>query len=128
MINKDFAEYPEHRVGFFALIGAINKHCFDTLINLPGPQFKLILDSIVWAFKHTMRDIGDTGLSICLEMLNNVSRTEANVANTFYQNWFIGLLQDVFFVLTDCEHKSGKELISIDSRNRHGYLIIYYRL
>ncbi|KAI9592800.1 CRM1 C terminal-domain-containing protein [Syncephalis fuscata] len=107
MINKDFAEYPEHRVGFFALIGAINKHCFDTLINLPGPQFKLILDSIVWAFKHTMRDIGDTGLSICLEMLNNVSRSDAAVANVFYQNWFIGLLQDVFFVLTDCEHKSG---------------------
>ena len=29
MISQDFSEYPEHRVGFFALIKAINAHCFD---------------------------------------------------------------------------------------------------
>ena len=31
MINQDFAEFPEHRVGFFKLLRAINLHCF------PGP-------------------------------------------------------------------------------------------
>ncbi|RKP08205.1 Crm1-F1 [Thamnocephalis sphaerospora] len=107
MINKDFSEYPEHRVGFFALISAINKHCFDTLIKLPTQQFKLILDSVVWAFKHTMRDIGDTGLNICLDLLNNIARADEAAASAFYQNFFLNLLQDVFFVLTDREHKSG---------------------
>ena len=28
MINQDFSEYPEHRVGFFKLLRAINYHCF----------------------------------------------------------------------------------------------------
>jgi hypothetical protein len=33
----------------------------DALLKLPPQQFKLIMDSIVWATKHTMRDIGDLG-------------------------------------------------------------------
>jgi exportin-1 len=28
MINQDFAEFPEHRVGFFKLLRAINLTCF----------------------------------------------------------------------------------------------------
>ena len=28
MINKDFSEFPEHRVEFFTLLRAINLHCF----------------------------------------------------------------------------------------------------
>lgn len=81
MINQDFAEYPEHRVGFFKLLRAINLMCFPgqlarhertakqtqltgiALLELPPQQFKLVMDSIVWAFKHTMRDIADMGLS-----------------------------------------------------------------
>jgi hypothetical protein len=34
------------------------------LLKLPPQQFKLIMDSIVWATKHTMRDIGDLGLML----------------------------------------------------------------
>jgi exportin-1 len=33
MINQDFAEYPEHRVGFFKLLRAINLHCFPGNFN-----------------------------------------------------------------------------------------------
>lgn len=28
MINKDFSDFPEHRVEFFNLLRAINLHCF----------------------------------------------------------------------------------------------------
>lgn len=28
MINQDFAEFPEHRVGFFKVLRAINLNCF----------------------------------------------------------------------------------------------------
>ena len=28
MINQDFSEFPEHRVGFFKLLRAINLNCF----------------------------------------------------------------------------------------------------
>jgi exportin-1 len=33
------------------------------LLELPPPQFKLVMDSVVWAIKHTMREIADTGLN-----------------------------------------------------------------
>jgi exportin-1 len=80
MINQDFSEFPEHRVGFFKLLRAINLNCFPgmrllilesspctnyftALLGIPPPQFKLFMDSIIWAIKHTMRDIADTGLN-----------------------------------------------------------------
>lgn len=113
MINKNFEEYPEHRVSFFNLLQAINQHCFAALLNLPGPQFRLFLDSVVWAFKHTMRDIGDIGLQICLDLLTNISKSEATIANSFFQNYFISILQDIFFVLTSSSHKSGYKLQSL---------------
>lgn len=34
MINQDFAEYPEHRVGFFKLLRAINLNCFPGTIQM----------------------------------------------------------------------------------------------
>jgi len=107
MINKDLSEYPDHRVGFFKLIRAINQFCFPALLTIPPAQFKLIIDSIVWAFKHTMREIADVGLNICLELIENIARSDANVANFFYQQYLLNLVQDVFFVLTDTDHKSG---------------------
>jgi len=37
MINKDFSEFPEHRVEFFNLLRAINLHCFPG--KIPPQQF-----------------------------------------------------------------------------------------
>ena len=56
--------------------------------------------------KHTERNISDTGLEILDELLQNVSRTP-NIAQGFYQQFLLALLQDVFAVLTDRLHKSG---------------------
>ena len=36
MINQDFAEFPEHRVGFFKLLRAINLNCF------PGMEIAIL--------------------------------------------------------------------------------------
>lgn len=35
----------------------------SALLSIPAQQFKLVLDSIVWAFKHTMRNVADIGMS-----------------------------------------------------------------
>lgn len=107
MINQDFAEFPEHRVGFFKLLRAINLHCFSALLDLPPAKFKLTMDSIIWAIKHTMRDIADTGLNICLELINNVANTDPSISSAFFQQYLLNMLQDIFYVLTDADHKSG---------------------
>ncbi|CAO3568485.1 unnamed protein product [Mortierella alpina] len=112
MINKDFSEYPDHRVGFFKLVRAISQSCFPALMKLPAPQLKMVMDSVVWAFKHTMRDIADTGLLICLEVINNFTASDPVIANQFYQAYFLNLLNDIFYVLTSNNHKSGFKLQS----------------
>ena len=83
------------------------------LLALPAAQFKLILDSIVWAFKHTHREIMDIGLNICLELLTNIAQSDPSIRNGFYHSYYLSLLQDVFFVLTDRDHKSGFKLQSL---------------
>lgn len=147
MINQDFSEFPEHRVGFFKLLRAINLNCFPgrrggvfcvravlydpviALLGIPPTQFKLFMDSIIWAIKHTMRDIADTGLNrmsirlfrrafiesrlVCLEVVNNFASAEPAVSNAFFQQYFLSILQDIFFVLTDADHKSGFKLQSL---------------
>ncbi|KAJ3067940.1 Karyopherin transporter [Podochytrium sp. JEL0797] len=113
MINKDFENYPEHRAGFFKMIYAINASCFTALLNLPPPMFKLFLDSVVWGFKHTMRDICDLGLTICHELITNFSKTDPSICNAFFQTYYLNILQDIFFVLTNTFHKSGFKLQSV---------------
>ena len=54
-------DYPEHRLQFFGLLRAITANCFRTLFALSPAQLKLVIDSIVWAFRHTERNIADTG-------------------------------------------------------------------
>ena len=104
----DFSEFPDHRVAFFKLIQAINMHCFPALLALPPQQFKLFVDSIVWAFKHTVRDVAEYGLTICIDLLKNINSSDPSISNSFYQSYYISLLQDIFYVLTDADHKSCK--------------------
>ncbi|MEQ2173958.1 hypothetical protein GOODEAATRI_002924 [Goodea atripinnis] len=84
MINKDFEEFPEHRTHFFYLLQAATSQCFPAFLAIAPAQFKLILDSIIWAFKHTMRNVADTGLTmhatILAYMFNLVEEGKVSVA------------------------------------------------
>jgi len=106
MINKDFEEHPEHRTNFFTLLQAVNAHCFPAFLSIPPQQFKLVLDSIIWAFKHTMRNVADTGLSILFQLLQNVS-SHPEAAQSFYQTYYTDILQHMFSVVTDTSHTAG---------------------
>ena len=50
--------------------------CFSLSLSLSlsvcvVQQLKLVMDSIIWAFRHTERNIAETGLNLLLEMLKN---------------------------------------------------------
>ncbi|KAG7260759.1 LOW QUALITY PROTEIN: hypothetical protein CRUP_000198 [Coryphaenoides rupestris] len=102
MINKDFEEYPEHRTHFFYLLQAVNSQCFPAFLSIPPAQFKLVLDSIIWAFKphHEER------LQILYTLLQNVAQEEA-AAQSFYQTYFCDILQHIFSVVTDTSHTAA---------------------
>lgn len=107
MINKDFSEYPEHRVEFFKLLREINLRCFPALLKLDQRQFKFVIDSCMWASKHDNRLVEGEGLNMCLELMSNMADTDQATCNAFFQNFYTTILQDVFFVLTDSDHKAG---------------------
>ena len=108
MINKDFSEYPQHRVEFFKLLKAINLFCFPALLKLDGRQFKFVIDSCMWASKHDNREVENTGLSMCIELMDNMAEhTDPQTSSMFFQQFYITILQDAFFVLTDSDHKAG---------------------
>lgn len=104
MINKDFSEYPEHRIEFFKLLRVITAHCFDALTKLDSRQFKFVIDSCMWASKHDNRDVEYQGLIMCNEL---ISQMADKGYHQFFQSYFTTILQDVLFVLTDNDHKAG---------------------
>ncbi|GFP94285.1 exportin-1 [Phtheirospermum japonicum] len=108
MITKNFEDYPEHRLKFFSLLRAIATHCFPALIRLSSEQLKLVMDSIIWAFRHTERNIAETGLNLLLEMLKNFQLSE--FCNQFYRTYISTIEQEIFAVLTDTFHKPGFKL------------------
>lgn len=108
MINKDFSEYPEHRVEFFKLLRQINQRCFPALLTLDQAHFKLVIDSCMWASKHDNRAVEGEGLNMCIELISNMAEhTNPETCNAFFQSFYTTILQDVFFVLTDSDHKAG---------------------
>ena len=112
MINKDFSEYPEHRVEFFKLLKAINLYCFPALLKLDGRQFKFVIDSCMWASKHDNREVENTGLTMCIELMDNMADvTDHQTSSAFFQQFYVPILQDVFFVLTDADHKAGMKCL-----------------
>ena len=41
------------------------------LLQIPTATFKLYMDAIVWAFKHTMRNVAEIGQPVIIIIINN---------------------------------------------------------
>ncbi|KAL6757535.1 exportin [Haematococcus lacustris] len=108
MITRNMEDFPEHRLQFFALLHAIVNHCFGTLMQFNSAQLKLIIDSIVWAFRHTERNVAETGLSLLQDLLSQVSLCPG--ATQFFQAYYLHIMQETFAVMTDSFHKPGFKL------------------
>ncbi|EGG21695.1 hypothetical protein DFA_01581 [Cavenderia fasciculata] len=106
MITTNFEDFPDHRINFFTLIRSVNQNAFHVFQSLSAQQFKLLVDCIVWAFKHTERNISETGLNILKELMENINK-QKEISNVFYPTYIASLLTDVLYILTDSFHKSG---------------------
>ena len=102
MITKNFEDFPDHRKYFFELLEAVSEHAFSALIQL---DCSLIINSLVWAFKHLDRAVAERGLRALLTLLRQADDHQARTG--FYQTFFVSILQDVLNVLTDSLHKSN---------------------
>ena len=105
MITHDMAQYPEVRLKFFALLRAVNQACFSVFATMSADQMKLVIDSIIWAIRHTERNVADTGLHLLFELLRNLESSPG--VSAFHQTYFTLILQEIISVLTDTVHKPG---------------------
>lgn len=116
MIKNNFEDFPDARINFFILLRSVSQHNFCALFALdPVPaqaekEFSVIINAIVWALKHTERNVAETGLQILLELLRNVDVSP--FANYFYKSYFKIVLNDILSVLTDTFHRPGFKLHS----------------
>lgn len=108
MIKNDFVEYPEHRVEYYKLLKVINAKSFDALLQLSEELFLLLINAALWALKHNNREVEENGLSLTLELSENVEKLGDNAfLKAFYQKFYFQILSDTFYVLTQPDHKSG---------------------
>lgn len=112
MLTKNFSDYPEHRINFFKLLSSIIKYTFQGLFKIPPQGFKIVINSILWACKHTERNISETGLNMVKELIVNIERTNTETINVFYKTFYFQILNDIFYVLTDTLHVSSFQIQS----------------
>jgi len=105
MINQNYEEFPEHRLNFYVMLQAVNRHCFPALANLPAAEFKVVLDTVILAIQHKMRNVSDTGLDILYSMLQNVENEATK--QDFYKMYYLQILQHVFGTVTDGFHSGS---------------------
>lgn len=109
MIKGNYVDFPEHRLQFFSLLAAITNNCFSCLRTMLPAQQGLLIDSIVWAFRHTERNVADTGLSLLSDLLLRYVQ-ERDLLGQFLQQHYCRLVQEIFAVMTDTMHKPGFRL------------------
>lgn len=108
MIKNDFVEYPEHRVEFYKLLKEINARSFQGLLQLSGDAFQSLINAALWAFKHNNREVEDNGLSLTLDLIENVEQLgDTPFTKAFYENFYFQILSDTFYVFTQPDHKAG---------------------
>lgn len=107
MLTKNFSDFPEHRINFFKLLSSIIKFTFQGLFKIPPQGFKLVINSILWACKHTERNISEIGLNMIKELIINMEKTNTETITAFYKAFYLQILNDVFYVLTDTFHISS---------------------
>lgn len=85
----------------------ISDRMFIELFQSPE-LFKVVIDSIMWGTKHTIRDISQIALQICLDMINSVSQLEdEDVASQFFETFYVRILTDILEILVDPDCRNG---------------------
>lgn len=65
---------------------------------MSAAQLKLVIDSIVWAFRHTERNVAETGLALLHDLL--VQFAGSDYATQFHQTYYLHLLNEILAVMT----------------------------
>lgn len=64
LITSDFNSFPEIRAQFFSFLKSLVCYNFNLLFSIDQGYFNVILDCVVWSFKHELSTYSDLGLDL----------------------------------------------------------------
>jgi exportin-1 len=109
MIQNDFVQFPEFRLGFFKLVHSIILYCTQGLLELDPGSFNSIIESVVFGIKHEMPELMEVSLKSVWDLNDSILQV-GEVSVLFYTQFFTKLFREVVYVMTDCRHLSGFKL------------------
>ena len=78
-------------VHYFLVCVFVSLSLSTAFLQIPAPQFKIFMDSVVLAFKHTMRNVAEIGLNILMTLLHKFAASDVAGAS-FFQTYFCDLM------------------------------------
>jgi len=100
MIKNNFADFPDHRLYIFKVIYQLVKTNFLSLLQLSEKDFRLIIDTVVYALNHNLSYILEIGLDILQLMIINLNSIE-DKAQIFYRFFYKFILEHLLILITD---------------------------
>lgn len=111
MIQRNFDDFPDHRVKVYRLLKTIVVNCFKVVVSFDQADFNTMMMALYWAIKHHNDEISKLGLETIQTIIENFERS--TVFKEFYKAHLIMLITEVLSVLSDTMHKSDFELQTV---------------
>eukprot|EP00043_Microstomoeca_roanoka_P007734 m.74794 g.74794 ORF g.74794 m.74794 type:complete len:1091 (+) comp13950_c3_seq3:137-3409(+) len=105
MIKEDFESFPEFRKPFFSWLGSVVTSVFSIFGELQPPQWKMVIDAIIWGCRHPQRDVAEVALRVMKDLFSTV--VVAPFRQFFFQNFMLELLQQLILIATDPQYASS---------------------
>lgn len=61
------------------------------------------MDCIIWAIKHDLPSTYELGLKTLNSLVREINKN-SNMVNSFYQKFYMNILNDLFYIWTDGLH------------------------
>lgn len=75
---------------------------------------RLVFFTPIFLWLQDLKNYNDHIFSICMQLVKNVAeQQDPSISSAFYNQYFLPILQDLFYILTDSEHKGGKCLLFV---------------
>ncbi|KAL7677392.1 hypothetical protein ACOME3_003629 [Neoechinorhynchus agilis] len=115
MINQNYEDYPEFRLGIFEFLLSVLRNSFSSLLRLTSTQFQFVYDSFIYALKHTDRNVIDLGFDCLIALFSNYedlaskggSDESREHALGFYRTYFLPTVDQIFTILNETSISTG---------------------
>ena len=104
MIAANFQDFPDHRLHLFRLLEALNRHCFDGLVQY-ATQNQDVIHGMLWACRHSETSVMISGLNTLHRFLQQM--VHSSMAESFMDAYLTTIMVAILEMMTDSLHSAG---------------------